>query len=132
MNAPYDKNPVHIENLIHRSSSGNYVRSKSEMMIDMILHVNNIPFRYECALHLDNLVIYPDFTIRHPKTGELFYWEHFGLMDNSSYAQNVPNKLRTYISNGIIPGINLITTYETQANPLSIEAIQKLVEYYFL
>lgn len=132
MNAPYDKNPIHKENLVHRSSSGNYVRSKSEMMIDMFLHVNNIPFRYECALQLDQIIIYPDFTIKHPRTSELFYWEHFGLMDNPSYAQNVPNKLRTYISNGIIPGINLITTYETQANPLSVEAIQKLVEYYFL
>ena len=88
-------------------------------------------FRYECALQLDQIIIYPDFTIKHPRTSELFYWEHFGLMDNPSYAQNVPNKLRTYISNGIIPGINLITTYETQANPLSVEAIQKLVEYYF-
>lgn len=132
MNAPYDKNLNHPENLIHRTSSGNYVRSKSEMMIDMFLHVNNIPFRYECALELNSLIIYPDFTIRHPKTGEFYYWEHFGLMDNPSYAQNVPTKLRTYISNDIIPDINLITTYETQANPLSVEAIKMLVEYYFL
>lgn len=132
MNAPYQKNTSHTENLVHRSSSGNLVRSKSEMMIDMFLYVNNIPFRYECALELNGIILYPDFTIRHPKTGELIYWEHFGLMDNPSYAQNVPNKLRTYISNRIIPNINLITTYETQANPLSVEAIQKLVEYYFL
>ena len=53
-------------------------------------------------------------------------------MDNSSYAQNASLKLRTYISNGIIPDIQLITTYETQAHPLSTEAIEKLVDYYFL
>lgn len=132
MNLPYEKKTNHAENLIHRSSSGNIVRSKSEMMIDMFLHVHNIPFRYECALHLENATIYPDFTIRHPKSGDFYYWEHFGLMDNPSYAQNVPNKLRTYISNGIIPSINLITTYETQSNPLSTEAIENLVKYYFL
>lgn len=132
MHSPYDKNPTHAENLKYRSSSGNLVRSKSEMMIDMFLHVHNIPFRYESALQLDHTIIYPDFTIRHPKTGDFYYWEHFGLMDNSSYAQNASLKLRTYISNGIIPDIQLITTYETQAHPLSTEAIEKLVDYYFL
>ena len=79
--ASYEKNPNHPENLKIQSISGNWVRSKSEALIDMILYVNKIPFRYECGLQLGSRLMYPDFTIRHPKTGEFYYWEHFGLMD---------------------------------------------------
>ena len=107
-------------------------RSKSEAMIDMILYSHRIPFRYECALYLGNHPIFPDFTIRHPQTGETFYWEHFGMMDDALYAQNTASKLQLYISHGIIPSIHLITTYETKDHPLSIEVIQKTVEHYFL
>lgn len=111
MLTPYERNTSHPEHLIHKSSSGNQVRSKSESIIDMLLHINKIPFRYECALYLDNTTLYPDFTIRHPQTKEFYYWEHFGLMDNPIYAQNSFSKLQLYISHGIIPGTNLITTF---------------------
>ena len=132
MNSSYDSNPQHTEHLIHRSTSGNLVRSKSEAMIDMVLYSHRIPFRYECALYLGNHPIFPDFTIRHPQTGETFYWEHFGMMDDALYAQNTASKLQLYISHGIIPSIHLITTYETKDHPLSIEVIQNTVEHYFL
>jgi len=59
----------------------------------MILYADNIPFRYECALQLDNITIYPDFTIRHPQTGETIYWEHFGRMDKDDYSKNAFSKL---------------------------------------
>lgn len=132
MNAPYQKNERNPENLVNRTKSGYCVRSKSEVLIAMFLHRNKIPFRYECLLQKDGISIYPDFTIRHPKTGELFYWEHFGMMDNPNYCKTVQSKLQFYISNGIIPTINLITTYETGANPLSEETVEKIVEEYFL
>lgn len=131
-NSPYEKKPNHPENLIHKASNRSFVRSKSEAMIDMVLYSHRIPFRYECALYLGNHPIFPDFTIRHPKTGETFYWEHFGMMDDALYAQNTASKLQLYISHGIVPSIHLITTYETKDHPLSIEIIQKTVEHYFL
>ncbi len=131
-NSPYDKNPNYPEKLTIKARSGNMVRSKSEAMIDMILYLNKIPFRYECALVLPEGTFYPDFTICHPESGKIYYWEHFGLMDNVSYAQNAYLKLSTYSSYGIIPSVQLITTYETKENPLSPEVIQKIVEHYFL
>ena len=131
-NSSYEKNPNHPEHLIHKASNRSLVRSKSEAMIDVELYSHRIPFRYECALHLGHQTFYPDFTIRHPQTGETFYWEHFGMMDDPLYAQNTVSKLQLYISHGIIPSIHLITTYETKDYPLSIEAIQKTVEHYFL
>ena len=132
MNASYEHNEHHPEHLIHKTTSGHLVRSKSESMIASYLHANHIAFRYECALSLDNILLYPDFTIRHPVTGALYYWEHFGLMDDPSYAKNAASKLQLYIANEIIPSIQLITTYETLEQPLSTEVIYKIVEHYFL
>ena len=75
---------------------------------------------------------YPDFTIRHPETGSIYYWEHFGMIDNPSYCQNMISKLQLYTSHGIYPSIQLITTYETKNHPLNPEIVQKLIEFYFL
>lgn len=131
-NAPYECNQKYPEQLVHKGSSGKYVRSKSESMIDMVLYIHKIPFRYECALCLGETTLFPDFTIRHPKTGELFYWEHFGLMDNLEYSKNAYSKLQLYTNHGIIPSIQLIATYETREHPLTADVIERLVETYFL
>ena len=130
--APYEQNTKYPENLIHKSISGNMVRSKSEALIDMMLYLNQIPFRYESALQLNSVTFYPDFTIRHPKTGQAYYWEHFGLMDNPAYSQNVASKLQIYISEGIIPSIQLIMTFETLEQPLSSDMISAVLQNYFL
>lgn len=130
--ADYNRNTKYLEHLKHRASSGNMVRSKSEVLIDHILTTHKIPFRYECELNLNGTIIYPDFTILHPRTNKLFYWEHFGMMDDEGYNKNVGSKLQLYISHDIIPTINLITTYETISTPLDIRRIEKIVEEYFL
>ena len=132
LNASYEQNPKYPENKIHKASSGNMVRSKSEALIDMILYTNTIPFRYECELQLEGYKIYPDFTIMHPKTGKIFYWEHFGRMTDPKYNKNVGERLQTYINHGIIPSIDLITTYESLEHPLSADEVKKIVEEYFL
>lgn len=132
MNFPYDRNKKYPEQLIHKTQTGYYVRSKSEALIDFSLFMNKIPFRYECGLQLGNEIVYPDFTIRHPKTGEIYYWEHFGLMDKWSYARKASLKLKLYISHGIIPSIHLITTYETKEHPLTADVIYKIINHYFL
>lgn len=73
----YERNLNYPEHLIHKASSGILVRSKSEAMIERFLYTNKIPFRYECALCIDHVTFYPDFTILHPETKEVYYWEHF-------------------------------------------------------
>lgn len=132
MNEPYERNSKYPEQLIHKCSSGILVRSKSESLIVMFLHTRKIPFRYECALHLGENTLYPDFTIRHPKTGQVYYWEHFGMMDQSTYVKNACAKLQLYALNGIIPSIQLITTYETKEYPLTMENVERIIEQYFV
>ena len=129
--AQYEKNPVHPEGKVHKCCSGEMVRSKAEAMIAQSLFLHKIPFRYECALHVDFNVVYPDFTIRHPKTGELYYWEHFGMMDDARYAANTVSKLDFYIKQGIVPSIHLIATYEMKGRPLTPAKIESIVQEYF-
>lgn len=130
MNAPYEHNSKYPEQLIHNTGAGIYVRSKSEAIIAMLLHVHRIPFRYECALSLNNIVIFPDFTLRHPQTGQIFYWEHFGMMDNPSYCQNTFSKLQLYTANGIYPSVQLITTYETKEHPLDSSYVETMIRHF--
>lgn len=132
MNSEYERKTDYPEQLIHTGLSGNQLRSKSEAMIDMFLCNNRIPFRYECKLELGDITYFPDFTIRHPKTGNYYYWEHFGMMDNPTYAKNAFSKLQNYTIHGFIPSVNLITTYETSTQPLTTDLIKATIEYYFL
>lgn len=132
IDSPYEQNPTFPEQLIHKSISGNFLRSKSESLIDTLLFYNHLPFRYEAELKLGHATYYPDFTIRHPKSGETIYWEHFGLMDDSGYCQKSISKLQFYALHGIIPSINLITTFETQNHPLSVDLVDRIINYYFL
>ena len=132
MQEAYPKNETYPEQLIYKSSSGNVVRSKSELMIDMFLYMNKIPFRYECLLQIGDIAIFPDFTIMHPTTGKIYYWEHFGMMDVSNYCKNACSKIELYCSHNIIPSINLIMTFETKEHPLNTALIEKIVTDYFL
>lgn len=127
----YEKNPNHPEQLQHKCFSGEYVRSKSEVIIANILFTNQIPYRYECLLSLGGISFYPDFTILNPSTNQMIYWEHFGMMDIPSYSEKAFNKLKHFSRHEIIPGINLITTYETSQHPIDSEQIQQLVSLYF-
>ena len=130
-NAPFEQSKKHPEHLNHPCLSGNTVRSKSESMIDACLYQKGIPFRYEAALHLGDTIIYPDFTILHPVTEKIYYWEHLGLLNKKTYPDSVFFKMRLYISNGIIPSINLILTTETSENPLSTTKVERIVREYF-
>ncbi len=128
----YQTNPYHTENLIHQTFAGHKVRSKSEVMIANLLFENQIPYRYESAVVLDLKTYYPDFTICHPKTGGIFYWEHFGKMDDIQYRSNVYRKLEQYARHDIIPTMNLITTYETEKFPSDSVKFKRIIEEYFL
>ena len=52
-------------------------------------------------------------------------------MDDEDYQQDFMKKMRTYLNNGIYPGINLIMSFETQEMPLDEVYVQHLLEYYF-
>lgn len=130
--APFDTNPKNPEHLIHKTGCGIFVRSKSEAIIASLLSAEKIPFRYECSLKLGSTTLYPDFTIRHPRTGAFYYWEHFGMMEHDSYCHNMGAKLQLYCSHGIMPGINLLLTFESKQHPLDTSLVQDTIQRFFL
>ena len=127
------------------TAHGERVRSKSEVIIADTLFRYNIPYRYEFPITLkrinpddirrdfgSSITLYPDFLCLNTRTRTEFYWEHFGLMDDPAYSNNAAGKLRLYTENGILAGRNLIITMETQTEPPSIKALEKLIEEFLL
>ena len=128
----YETNPYYKEQLTYTCPSGNMVRSKSEVFIDMALNKYSIPYRYECKLQLHGKCFYPDFTLLHPLTGEIFYWEHLGKMDDKSYGIKALNKHNYYYEHDIIPGKNLILTFETKEHPFTFLDAENIIKQFFL
>lgn len=127
----YTANEKHPEGLIHMCKTGKYLRSKSEVIIANALFEQRIPFRYESVLELGDVTLYPDFTIIDSTTEKVFYWEHFGMMDDETYVHSWSQKMRIYIQNGIIPGVQLICTYETKDHPINSIQVQKIIDNFF-
>lgn len=131
-NEEYESNPYHAENCVFETPRGIKVRSKSEVLIAMTLDQYKIPYRYEDALFVGDTMIYPDFTIRHPVSGAYYYWEHFGMMDDEAYVAGASKKIAQYALSGIVPSVQLLMTFETSEEPLRLEYVRNMVEFYFM
>jgi len=127
----YDRNPYHAEKCVFETPRGIKMRSKSEVLIAMMLDQYKIPYRYEDSLQLEDTLIYPDFTLRHPVTGDYYYWEHFGMMDDEDYVAKTSKKIAQYSLQGIVPSVQLIMTFETKDEPLHLEYVRNTIEFYF-
>lgn len=125
-------NSYPIETEIY-TNKGEQVRSKSECIIANELCRHGIPYRYESPLHIKGLLLgYPDFTVINRNTRQIWYWEHLGLLDDSEYLSHTLTKMDRYISNGILPGKNLILTYEKKDNPLKTRSIEIMIQEYLI
>ena len=124
----------------YTSAKGERVRSKSELIIADTLYRRHNPYLYEFPLKLQKtassssgksattLTFYPDILCLNLRTRKTYYWEHFGLMDDPTYAENAAGKLRIYTENNIIPGRELILTMETQDQHLSTQTLENIIE----
>lgn len=128
MNEDFPTNPKYPEQLKHDTVNNLKVRSKAESFIAVCLNQAGIPFRYEWLLELEGIDFYPDFTIIKPSTGRIYRWEHFGRMDDPKYLSEFKSKIPIYIRNGLVPGDNLIMSFESLDQPLTYTTINKLIE----
>ncbi len=113
------------------TDNGEHVRSKSELIIANALKIHNVPYKYEEPLLLDRRQVFPDFTILQVGTRKVWYWEHFGLIDQPQYQQHMLQKIEFYASNGIVEGKNFIATYESKDNPISTKVIETIIGAHF-
>jgi hypothetical protein len=135
---PQQKGSIFLQKgLIHRTSKGLAVRSKSELIIAESLTTANIPFEYERPLTLGGTVRYPDFTIDDEISGQIFFWEHLGMLDRKDYSRSWDKKLSWYRSQGVLPaeegtGPNgtLITTKESQKTGFDLSIVKSTIAKY--
>lgn len=107
------------------------VRSKSEIIIANLLNARKIPYHYEYPVRLSNgAILYPDFFCLNKRTRQEFYWEHCGKMDDPDYSEYMIQRIADYSKIGIIPGKNLILSFETAKTPLETKAVEGLIEAY--
>lgn len=124
--------PVHKENLKVPTRAGYMVRSKSEAIIVSLLMDAEIEFYYERPISLAGNWFVPDFTCINRTNKKIYYYEHFGMVDNDEYNKNMYKKLKTYNDNGIYQDINLICTYETSETPLDMIYVQNQIKRFLL
>ncbi|HEX4077293.1 MAG TPA: AAA family ATPase [Rhizomicrobium sp.] len=126
------------EKLIHRSSRGELVSSKSELVIaDLLFEAEKklgIRYFFERVLIGENgRQRWPDFSIE-DRDGETWYWEHCGMPDQPDYALRWTAKLAFYAENNIgrwsekTPGGRLIVTEDGPKKGLDSPAIRQMIE----
>ena len=91
------------EGLIHRTSRGEAVRSKSEVIVANLMHAHGIDYHYEYPLEIDGYTKYPDFTIEDDDSGVTYYWEHCGMLMVLAYSRRWEAKKVWYRERGILP-----------------------------
>ena len=117
----------------YETSWGLKVRSKSEILIANSLKRFGVPYKYEHPLKLGNkIVFYPDFMCYNVRLRRTIIWEHFGMLSDSQYVENMIKKLNLYAKNGFYLGINLIVTFESNNVPLDMEIVESLIHQYLL
>lgn len=120
--------------LIHRTSRGLAVRSKSELLIAEALHASGMPFEYEKALTLGGVTRYPDFTLEDDISGRVVYWEHLGMLDRDEYRRSWERKQTWYATNEIYPASMakpgspiLVTTSDSSTQGIDMVSVRKLI-----
>lgn len=91
------------KNLIHQASDGKMLRSKSELLIYQRLIDKKLNPLYEKKLVFKEVEKLPDFTIENEDSGEVYYWEHCGMLFDLEYKQRWDEKYQWYIDNNILP-----------------------------
>jgi hypothetical protein len=96
------KGPYRPEGLIHRTSDGTSVRSKSEVIVYDVLTSLGLSVQYEAPLLNKDAdpkdFRLPDFTIHYQ--GRTWYWEHLGMLEKATYKADWELKQRWYRDNG--------------------------------
>lgn len=107
----YDESNYYQEFKRTRTSRGQLVRSKSEALILERLYSREIGVHYDRRIVLNGKLLVPDFTFE-GADGQLIFWEHLGMMSKPDYAETNLEKIRKYTRAGVIPGKNLILTFD--------------------
>jgi exodeoxyribonuclease V alpha subunit len=112
-------------NLIHRTAENVLVRSKSEVVVADILSKLGVSYEYEKRLESQKNpkdFRLPDFTVSYE--GDVFYWEHLGMLSVPSYAESWKRKEAWYRANGFAD--QLITSEDRPDGGIDAAEIERI------
>ena len=114
----------------NKTLKGEYVKSKSEVIIADRLTYYGVPYVYEVTTAKDAFeeMARPDFLILNKRTGKEYFWEHLGRMGDPQYAARNQVKMEQFARQGILPGKNLIVSFECGERPLSTEYVDSIIK----
>lgn len=122
----YQASNYHPEWKKHKTTRGLKMRSKSEVLIMERLYHYGIDVRYEQVWDFGNERVAPDFTFE-DEYGQLFSWEHLGMMNDPRYAAQNYEKLMKYYRHGFVLGKNLIVTFD-RSGTIDMELIDFTIQ----
>lgn len=114
------------ERLIHRTSTGIMVRSKSEVIVAETLTRHGVSYEYEKKLPArDNPHDFrlPDFTVYFE--GDVFYWEHLGMLSVPSYRARWLEKQQWYQANGYAD--QLLTSEDAPDGSIDVQRLEHTI-----
>ena len=144
----------------YKTLRGEYVGSKSEVIIADRLFARGIPYHYEVAFTPEAVTdknrpvidetgrvvgyevigfspdspdtLHPDFYVLNKRTRKSYFWEHLGKMDDPEYCRKNFNRFMRILDAGYVIGEDLLVTHEDSRNPLKTESIDRIIERYLL
>lgn len=131
MEEPYVGKPFKDDAPVYMTIKGERVRSKSEVMLADRLFFRGVPYKYECPIMIDGIVIHPDFSIKRMSDNKLIYHEHCGRMDDPEYVNDLVERVNLYNQAGIMQGDRLTFSFETADKPLDNRVIDRLIDEFF-
>lgn len=124
---PADVIRPHLEALIHRTKKGVAVRSKSEVIVADVLESLGISYEYEKTLYSKTDpkdFRLPDFTVSFQ--GDIYYWEHLGMLTIPSYKEAWERKKKWYEGNGYLN--RLITSEDGPDGSIEADKIEQIAK----
>ena len=115
----------HLAALKHRTRTGEAVRSKSEVVVANLLHALGISYLYEEPLvsRSDPKDFrLPDFTASYE--GDIYYWEHLGMLTVPDYREAWERKRKWYEANGYAD--RLITSEDGPDGSIDASEIERI------
>ena len=131
MEEPYVGKPFKDDAPVYMTIKGERVRSKSEVMLADRLFFRGVPYKYECPIMIDGIVIHPDFSMKRMSDNKIIYHEHCGKMDDPEYYSDLVERINLYNQAGIMQGDRLTFSFETSDKPLDIRVIDRLIDEFF-
>ena len=123
---PYCENTAYLEFKTHYSTRGVLCRSKSEAGILGIYDMKQIYYHSDERLVILNESVAPDI-IGVRRDGALIYHEHCG-MQSPRYSERLHHKLQLYEQAGIVPGRNLILSFDDENGNVNLELIEAQID----